>query len=160
MRVGIVSDTHGMLRAEVFEVLAGVDHLLHAGDVGPAELLAELEAIAPLTVVWGNTDGFDVRERTTGIAEVELDGVRVVVLHGHQLGSPSPGRAAAAYPEAGLVVYGHSHRPEIQRVGPVLAVNPGSAGAVRFSLPTTVAIAEVQGGRVDARLIHLDPTRR
>ena len=160
MKVGIISDTHGLLRAQVFEVFAGVDHILHAGDVGPAELLDELVAIAPVTAVWGNTDGWDVRGRAKEVAELELGGVSIVVLHGMQLGSPTPEKAAAAYPHAGLVVFGHSHQPVIRQVGQTLAVNPGSAGRQRFRDPVSCALAELADGRVTARLVELDPSRK
>lgn len=160
MKVGIISDTHGLLRPEVFPVFEGVEHILHAGDVGPAELLVELEAIAPVTAVWGNTDGWEVRARVPEVAEVELEGVRVVVVHGMQLGSPNPENVAAAYPHAGLVVFGHSHRPVIRQVGATLAVNPGSAGRQRFRDPVTCALAELERGAASARLIELDPARR
>ena len=156
MKVGIISDTHGLLRPEVFAVFAGVEHILHAGDIGPADLLAELEAIAPVTAVWGNTDGWGVRARVPDVARVELGGVPVVVLHGMQLGSPTAARAAAAYPDAELVVFGHSHRPVVERVGAVLAVNPGSAGPRRFRDPVSVALAELSPGRTSARLVELD----
>ncbi|HET6762489.1 MAG TPA: metallophosphoesterase family protein [Longimicrobiaceae bacterium] len=155
MRIGIISDTHGLLRSEVFTRFAGVDHILHAGDVGPAGLLAELEAIAPVTAVWGNTDGFDIRRLVPEIAHVELGGVRVVVLHGMQLGSPTPAKVAAAHPEAGLVVFGHSHKAVIQQVGPVLAVNPGSAGPPRFRDPITCAIGTIHDGHISVELIEL-----
>lgn len=160
MRLGLISDTHGLLRAEVFDVFAGVDHILHAGDVGPAELLDELAAIAPVTAVWGNTDGWDVRNRVPEIAAVELAGAAVVVLHGMQLGAPTAEKAAAAYPDAALVVFGHSHRPEIRRARGTLAVNPGSAGRPRFRDPVTCALAEIDGGQVTARLVELDPRRK
>lgn len=152
MRVGIVSDTHGLLRSELFRVFEGVDHVLHAGDLGPAELLAELEAIAPVTAVWGNTDGWDLRERVPEIARIDLAGVAVVVLHGMQLGSPTPEKAAAAYSDAGLVVFGHSHKAVIRQVGATLAVNPGSAGPVRFRDPITCAMATIEDGRVSVEL--------
>jgi len=160
MRIGIISDTHGLLRAEVHEVFAGVEHVIHAGDVGDADILAELEAIAPVTAVWGNVDGFDVRGRVPEVARIELAGVRIAVLHGMQLGAPTPEKAAAAHPDAGLVVFGHSHRPLVRQVGSVLAVNPGSAGPRRFRDPVTVAFAELRDGRVTARLVELDPARR
>jgi len=160
MKIGIISDTHGLLRAEVCEVFAGVEHILHAGDVGDPGILDELAGIAPVTAVWGNVDGFDIRKRTTEIAEIELGGVRVVVLHGMQLGSPTPEKAAAAYPDAALVVFGHSHRPVSRQVGPVLAVNPGSAGRPRFRDPVTVALAAIVDGTVTARLVALDPSRK
>ena len=155
MRIGIVSDTHGLLRSELFTRFAGVDHILHAGDVGPAELLTELEAIAPLTAVWGNTDGFEVRRRVPEIARVDLAGLKVVVLHGMQLGSPTPEKAAAAYPDADLVVFGHSHKPVVRQVGSVLAVNPGSAGPPRFRDPVTCAMGSVDGGKLRVELIEL-----
>lgn len=160
MRIGIISDTHGLLRAQVFEVFAGVEHVIHAGDVGNADILAELEAIAPVTAVWGNVDGGELRGRVPEVARIELGGVRIVVIHGMQLGSPTPEKAAAAHPDAGLVVFGHSHRPLIRQVGPVLAVNPGSAGPRRFKDPVTVALAELVDGRATARLVDLDPARR
>lgn len=160
MKIGIISDTHGLLRAEVFDVFAGVEHILHAGDVGKGDILTELQAIAPVTAVWGNVDGFDLRDRVPEIARVELGGVSVVVLHGMQLGSPTPEKAAAAHPDAGLVVFGHSHRPLIRQVGSVLAVNPGSAGPRRFKDPVTVALAELADGRATARLVDLDPAGR
>ena len=160
MKIGIISDTHGLLRAEVFEVFAGVDHILHGGDVGDAEILDALAAIAPVTAVWGNVDGFDIRKRTTEIAEIELAGARVVVLHGMQLGAPTPEKAASAHPDAALVVFGHSHKPVIRQVGSVLAVNPGSAGRQRFRDPVTVALADIADGRVTARLVELDASRK
>jgi putative phosphoesterase len=156
MKVGVISDTHGLLRPQVFPVFEGVEHILHAGDVGPADLLTELEAIAPVTAVWGNTDGWEVRGRVPEVARLELGGVAVVVFHGMQIGSPTAAKAAAAYPEAELVVFGHSHRAVIERVGGVLAVNPGSAGPRRFRDPVTVAIAELSPGRTSARLVELD----
>ena len=160
MKLGIISDTHGLLRAEVFAVFAGVDHILHAGDFGDVAILDELAAIAPVTGVWGNVDGFDLRGRVPEVAQVELAGARVVVLHGMQLGAPTPEKAAAAYPDAALVVFGHSHKPLIRQVGAVLAVNPGSAGPPRFRDPVTVALAEIVDGKVAARLVELDPTRK
>ena len=160
MKLGIISDTHGLLRAQVFEVFEGVEHILHAGDVGPSELLDELAAIAPVTAVWGTTDDWDVRGRVPEVAEIELAGVRIVVLHGMQLGSPTPENAAAAYTHAGLVVFGHSHKPVIRQVGSTLAVNPGSAGGQRFRGPVTCALADLAGGTVTARLVELDPARK
>lgn len=160
MKIGIISDTHGLLRSEVFERFADVEHILHAGDIGSAELLTELEAIAPVTAVWGNTDGWDVRERVPEVARVELAGVSVVVLHGDQLGSPTPARAAAAYPEAGLVVFGHSHQAVTEQVGSVLAVNPGSAGSPRFGGAVTLALADLSANGIGVEIIALDPRRR
>jgi uncharacterized protein len=155
LRLGLISDTHGLLRPEVFEVFTGVDAIVHAGDVGSVELLTELEAIAPVTCVWGNTDGFDLRERVPEVAEVEMGGVMVVVVHGQQFGSPTAAAVAGRYPAAGLVVFGHTHEPVVERVGDTLAVNPGSAGPRRFQHPVSVALATIEGGVVSARLVPL-----
>jgi putative phosphoesterase len=159
VRIGIISDTHGLLRSEVFARFEGVDHILHAGDVGPVEILMELEAIAPVTAVWGNTDGLEIRRRAPEIAHVELAGAKVVVLHGMQLGAPTAEKAAAAYPDADLVVFGHSHKWVIRQVGSVLAVNPGSAGRPRFRDPITCAVATIEDGRIEAELIELKNER-
>jgi putative phosphoesterase len=157
MKIGIISDTHGLLRPQVFEVFEGVEHILHAGDVGDPDILTDLAAIAPVTAVWGNVDGREVRDRVYEVARLELGGVRIVVIHGMQFGSPTPQKVVAAHPDAGLVVFGHSHRPLIQQTGPTLAVNPGSAGPRRFKDPVTVAIAEIENGTVEARLVPLIP---
>jgi uncharacterized protein len=155
MKVGILSDTHGLLRPEVFRAFEGVDHVIHAGDVGDADILTALEAIAPVTAVWGNVDGWEVRDRTRQAAEVELEGVRVAVLHGHRLPAATPEEAVQAHPDAALVVFGHSHRPLVRRVGGTLAVNPGSAGPRRFRDPVTVALAHLEAGAVTAELVDL-----
>ena len=139
-RIGLISDTHGRLRNEVFDRLAGVEHILHAGDIGPPDLIVELETIAPVTAVFGNTDGFGVRDRVPRVAELELAGRRVVVLHGDQLGSPTPEALRLAHPEADVIVFGHTHRPLIDESEGVLVVNPGSAGAARFGIAPSVAI--------------------
>lgn len=160
MKVGLISDTHGLLRPEVWDHFAGVEHILHAGDIGPLSILTELQSIAPVTAVWGNTDGWDIRDRVPETAHTEIGGVQVVVLHGHQLGSPTGAKAAAAFPDAGLVLFGHSHRPVIERIGSVLAMNPGSAGPPRFGAAVTLGIADLRDGIVDARLVTLHPQRR
>jgi hypothetical protein len=157
MRLGVISDTHGLLRPEVFDVFAGVDHILHAGDVGPLELLTELEAIAPVTAVYGNTDDFDVRARLPQVQHLDLDGFRIVVTHGDQLGSPTPEKLHAAFPDAEILVYGHTHRPLLTIVDVVVTVmNPGGAGRRRFDLPPSVGIMELEAGIPPrARLVPL-----
>lgn len=140
MRIGLISDTHGRLRNEVFERFEGVERILHAGDVGSPDLLTELEAIAPVTAVYGNTDGFGLRARVSETAELDLEGWRVVVTHGDQLGSPTPELLRRAHPGAGVIVYGHTHRPLVDHLDGSLVVNPGSAGAARFGIPPSVAI--------------------
>ena len=147
MRLGVIADTHGLLRPEVFQVFEQVDHIIHAGDLGPLDLLTELEAIAPVTAVYGNTDGPEVRQRLPQVAQIELDGFDIVVTHGDQLGSPTPEGLNAAFPTAQIIIYGHTHRPLLTIVDVVVTVmNPGGAGHRRFGLPPTVGILELEPG--------------
>ena len=155
MRIGLISDTHDLLRPEVFDVFAGVDHIIHAGDVGSPDILVSLRAIAPVTAVVGNTDSWQLANELPQVATVEIGGLNVTVLHGHRLGRPNAERVADTYPDADLVVFGHSHQPEILRRGRTLIVNPGSAGPARFSLPVTLAIVEVGPAGVTAELVQL-----
>jgi putative phosphoesterase len=157
VRLGIISDTHGLLRPQVFDVFKEVDHILHAGDVGPAEILTELEAIAPVTAVYGNTDGWDLRARLPQVASIRLDGFDIVVTHGDQLGSPTPEKLNKAFPEAEIILFGHTHRPLLTLVDVVVTVmNPGGAGPQRFDLPPSVGIMELEAGIPPrARLVPL-----
>ena len=157
MRLGIIADTHGLLRPEVFRAFEGVDHILHAGDVGPPDLLVELGAIAPVTAVYGNTDGLELRTVLPDVATVELDGFTVVVTHGDRFGSPTPAKLHAAFPNAEILVFGHTHRPLLTLVDVVVTVmNPGGAGPKRFGLPPSVGIMELEPGIPPrARLVPL-----
>ena len=147
MRLGVISDTHGLLRPEVFDAFAGVDHILHAGDVGNSGILSDLEALAPVTAVYGNTDGTQLRRMLPQVAILELDGFDIVVTHGDQLGSPTPDALHSAFPDAQIIVYGHTHRPLLTIVDVVVTVmNPGGAGARRFKLPPSVGILELEAG--------------
>jgi putative phosphoesterase len=147
MRLGIIADTHGLLRPEVFEVFREVDHILHAGDIGSLNLLTELEAIAPVTAVYGNCDGLDVRARVPEVVQARIEGLDFVLVHGDQLGSPTPDALHVAYPEAEVIVYGHTHRPLLTTVDVVVTVmNPGGAGPRRFDLPASVGIMELEAG--------------
>lgn len=147
MRLGVIADTHGLLRPQVFDAFAAVDHILHAGDVGSLDLLEELRALAPVTAVYGNTDGAELRSRLPSVATVQLDGFDIVVTHGDQLGSPTPDALHSAFPDAQIIVYGHTHRPLLTLVDVVVTVmNPGGAGARRFNLPPSVGILELEAG--------------
>lgn len=147
MRLGVIADTHGLLRPEVFEAFSEVDHILHAGDLGPLDLLTELEALAPVTAVYGNTDDEEVRRRLPQVAAIELDGFDIVVTHGDQLGSPTPERLNSVFPQAQIIIYGHTHRPLLTVVDVVVTVmNPGGAGHRRFGLPPSVGILELEAG--------------
>lgn len=157
MRLGIISDTHNFLRPEVFDAFREVDRILHAGDIGDPGLLTELEAIAPVTAVYGNTDGWEIRSRVPQVAKLRLDGFDIVVTHGDQFGSPTPAKLHAAFPEAEILVFGHTHRPLLEVVDVVVtAMNPGGAGARRFDLPPSVGIMELEPGIPPrARLVPL-----
>jgi len=147
MRLGVIADTHGLLRPEVFDVFRQVDHIVHGGDLGPLDLLSELESLAPVTAVYGNTDGFEVRARLPQVARIELDGFRIVVTHGDQFGVPTPEKVQRAFPDAEILVFGHTHRPVLTLVDVVVTVmNPGGAGPRRFDLPPSVGILELEPG--------------
>lgn len=157
MRLGIISDTHGLLRPEVFEVFERVDHILHGGDVGGTQILAELEALAPVTAVYGNTDTGELRARLPQVARVTLEDFDIVVTHGDQFGSPTPDQLVQAFPEAHILVYGHTHRPLLELVDETVTVmNPGGAGPRRFDLKPSVGIMELEPGIPPrARLVTL-----
>ena len=147
MRLGVISDTHGLLRPEVFDVFKQVDHILHGGDVGKWEILTDLQALAPVTAVYGNIDGHELRAKLPPVATLELDGFEIVVTHGDQLGSPTPAKLHAAFPRAEVIVYGHTHRPLLELVDKTVTVmNPGGAGAARFGLKPSVGILELEPG--------------
>ncbi|MEX2182052.1 MAG: metallophosphoesterase family protein [Gemmatimonadaceae bacterium] len=153
LRIGLISDTHGLLRSDVHRALAGVSRILHAGDVGGDEILDELALIAPVRAVGGNCDApWD--PRLGAALDLELGGVRIHVSHGHELGRPSPAQVAAAY-DADVCVYGHTHRQRIERIGGRLVVNPGAAGERRYDLPPSVAILTIRDGTADAEIVTL-----
>jgi putative phosphoesterase len=151
--IGLISDTHGMVRASVHGALAGVELILHAGDVGGDAILDELEVIAPVLAVYGNTDvPFD--PRLAASIDREIGDVRVHVSHGHELGSPTPEKLLERYP-ADVIVYGHTHRQLVVRADGRLVVNPGAAGARRFNLEPSVARLTIVDGRAAVELVPL-----
>jgi putative phosphoesterase len=142
--VGLISDTHGLVRPEVARVFAGVDRILHAGDVGSAAVLEALAKIAPVDAVYGNVDDRNdpalARERT-----LTHDGLAIHVSHGHELGRPTPELVLSRY-SADVVVFGHTHRAVTVRTPEGrLAVNPGAAGPRRFDIVPTVARLLLRG---------------
>ena len=154
MLIGLISDTHGMVRPRVHQAFAGVELILHAGDVGDDAILDELELIAPVLAVYGNTDA-PGRRRLADSIDRTIDGVSIHVSHGHEVGSPTPARLIERYP-ADVIVYGHTHRQLVTRVGPQLVINPGAAGARRFRLEPSVARLRVENGVADVELIALE----
>lgn len=143
MIVGVISDTHGLLRAEAIEAFGGVEHILHAGDVGAPEVLAALARIAPVTAIRGNVD---IEPWARGVPEaelVELGGVAIYMLH-------DLGRLDLKPEAAGIrvVVYGHSHQPKMEEKNGVIYFNPGSAGPRRFKLPVSVGRLQIEKGKI------------
>ena len=151
MRVGLISDTHGLLRPEAVERLRGAAHIIHAGDIGGAEILAGLRALAPLTAVRGNNDRAPWANAVRATETVQIGKVRVYVVH--DLAELDIDPAADGFR---IVVSGHSHRPLIQERAGVLYVNPGSAGPRRFRLPVAVARLEIEGTDVRATIEELE----
>jgi putative phosphoesterase len=157
VRLGILADTHGTLRPGVLDVFAKVDLILHAGDVGDPDVLRQLELVAPVTAVYGNVDGSDLRQRLPRVAELKVDGFVFAVTHGDQFGYPSPRELKAAFPDADVIVFGHTHKPLIHTFEDYsTALNPGSAGAHRPDRLPSVAIVETEAGiRPRARIVLL-----
>jgi putative phosphoesterase len=153
--IGLISDTHGLLRPDVHTALAGVDLILHAGDVGGNEILDELSLIAPVRAVYGNTDAPGQPRLTTSI-DIELAGASVHVSHGHEVGSPTPAKLLARY-SADVIVYGHTHKQLIARADTRWVINPGAAGPRRFDILPSVARMTIRDGQVDVTLVELAP---
>ena len=151
--VGLISDTHGLLRPEVHSALAGVELILHAGDVGGDEILDELALIAPVHAVFGNTDE-PGNPRLHPAIDIVIDGVRIHVSHGHELGAPKPETLLARY-AAEVIVYGHTHIPLVTNADGRLVVNPGAAGPARFDLRPSVALLEISDRTPSTRIIAL-----
>ncbi len=156
MRIGLISDTHGQLRPEVFEHFHNVALILHAGDVGSEDVLTELATLAPVHAVIGNIDSSPLTERLPEVQELKLRRRNIVVTHGHRLGSPTPELLRRAHPAAQIIIYGHTHQPYVGRADGVLVVNPGAAGPARFRLKPSIAILEWNKFREEiVRLIEL-----
>lgn len=150
MRIGVISDTHGLLRPEALAALSGVDHILHAGDVGEDGILDRLGEVAPLTAIRGNVDRAGRCAALPATEMVELGGVTFYMLHDlHQLDLDP---AAAGI---GIVVSGHSHQPFVERRNEILYLNPGSAGPRRFSLPVSVGFVRLGAGAPDAEIVQM-----
>ena len=152
--VGLIADTHGLVRAGVYDALAGVSLILHAGDVGGDEVLDDLALIAPVEAVFGNTDDPEDPRLTQALVR-DVAGVRIHVSHGHELGQPRPEPLAARYP-GDVLVYGHTHRALVTWLDGRLVVNPGAAGPRRFDLVPSVGRLTIANGRAGVTIIPLD----
>ena len=151
--IGLISDTHGLLRPGVHAALKGVALILHAGDVGGSSILDELRLIAPVRAVLGNTDPPGEPGLSNEIL-MSVDDISVHVSHGNECGSPTPERLAERY-DADVVVYGHTHRPLVTRLGGRLFVNPGAAGPKRFNLAPSVARLTVSRGNAEVEIVEI-----
>lgn len=147
-----MSDTHGLLRDSVLEALAGVSQILHAGDVGGGSVLDGLERIAPVRAVYGNVDPPDAPLQPQ--LRFNAGGLVIHVSHGHELGSPTPGKLLDSY-SADIIVFGHTHKALVHREGARLVVNPGAAGPRRFDIAPSVARLRIANGRADAEIVRL-----
>ncbi|HXE59347.1 MAG TPA: YfcE family phosphodiesterase [Gemmatimonadaceae bacterium] len=152
--IGLIADTHGLVRPGVHTALAGVSLILHAGDVGGDDVLDELALIAPVEAVFGNMDSDDDPRLAREVIR-DVNGVRIHVSHGHELGQPRPDALAARY-EGRVLVYGHTHRALITRLDARLVVNPGAAGPRRFNLEPSVARLTIDQRGVHVAIVPLD----
>jgi putative phosphoesterase len=154
IRIGLISDTHGLLRAEALDVLRGSDFIVHAGDIGEG-ILEPLSTFAPVTAVRGNNDRAPWAERIGETEQLRFGEITLHVLHDLADLAIDPGAGGVD-----VVISGHSHRPKIERRSGVLYINPGSAGPARFNLPISVALMQISGKDVTARIVELESIRR
>jgi len=148
IRIGLISDTHGLLRPQALAALAGVDRIIHAGDIGNAAVLEALEAIAPVDVVRGNNDTGAWAAAIPHDVTVEYGGLLIYLLH-------DINELKGRMPPVQVVIAGHSHRPLVLERDGVLRINPGSAGPRRFKLPVTVGFLEIRDGQATAMIREL-----
>ena len=152
LRIGVISDTHGLLRPEALAALQGSDYIIHAGDVGDPEILDQLAAVAPVTAVRGNVDKGAWARKIPETDVLEAGGISIYVLHDFEQLDLKPEAAGLR-----VVVFGHSHIPKQETRNGVLYFNPGSAGPRRFKLPVSVGVLTVEGESVVAEIVELEP---
>lgn len=150
MKIGIISDTHGLLRPEAVELLRGSEHIIHAGDIGAPEIIPELEKIAPVTAIRGNVDTQEWAGRFAETEVVELAGLYLYVIHDANALDLNPKAAGFA-----AVISGHSHKPKLEVKDGVLYFNPGSAGPRRFKLPISVGRLTMDGGHLSGEIFQI-----
>jgi len=150
LRIGLISDTHGLLRPEALDYLAGCDHIVHGGDIGGPDILERLGKIAPLTVVRGNNDTAAWARAIPETVRLDLGGVGLFVIHDLKALAIDPAAVGLR-----VVIAGHSHKPSRTERGGVLYVNPGSAGRRRFSLPISAGELLIENGQVEVKLATL-----
>lgn len=151
--IGLISDTHGMVRAGLVSAFEGVELILHAGDVGGREVVDELSLVAPVLAVRGNIDPIGSAGLPSELVH-DVDGLTLHLSHGHELGHPTPDALLACYP-ADIIVYGHTHKALVHRSGRRLVVNPGAAGPRRFFAVPSVGRLVVENGLAEVEIIEL-----
>ena len=150
MRIGVISDTHGLLRPEALAALRGCERIIHAGDIGKPEVLDALRALAPLDAIRGNVDSGDWAASVPEHLDLEIGGLRIHVTHDVKAMGIDP-----IAPRVDVVIAGHSHQPKIEEVDAVIYLNPGSAGRRRFKLPVSLALLDIEDGQPRAQLVTL-----
>jgi putative phosphoesterase len=150
VRVGVLSDTHGQIRRELYSLFSGVEYLLHAGDIGSPETLRDLEKIAPVCAVLGNTDNFLKFPNLSETAFFETARSRLYITHNCSQLDMDPNAT-----DVNGIICGHTHVPSVEHHKNVLFLNPGSAGPRRFDLPVSIAILEIQGTEINVKLIEI-----
>jgi uncharacterized protein len=150
--IGVISDTHGMIRFEMMEALKSVDMIIHAGDIGNRRVIEDLRSIAPVVAVRGNTDAGEWAEALPRYEVVQIGETFIYVIHDINELDQDPGAAGFS-----AVIYGHSHRPSYECRDGVIFLNPGSAGPQRFELPIGMAMIHLKDGILEPRLIELNP---
>ena len=150
MRIGVISDTHGLLRPEALAALRGCERIIHAGDIGKPEVLDALRALAPLDAIRGNVDSGDWAASVPEHLDLEIGGLRIHVTHDVKAMGIDPIAA-----RVDVVIAGHSHQPKIEEVDAVIYLTPGSAGRRRFKLPVSLALLDIEDGQPRAQLVTL-----
>lgn len=156
IRIGIIADTHGLFDPEIMRHFHGVSHIIHAGDIGKRSVIERLEAIAPVTAVSGNVDGYEESDFPTE-ALITLNGFRIAIRHVvFEAGKlTKEGRAFLDRTKPNICIFGHTHQPKNERLGDILLFNPGSAGPKRFKLPRGLGFLTISGGKVSAYHVTL-----
>lgn len=150
MRIGVISDTHGLLRPEALAALRGCERIIHAGDIGKPEVLEGLRSLAPLDAIRGNVDSGDWAVAIPETLDLRIGGLRIHITHDVKTMGIDP-----IAEQVDVVIAGHSHQPKIEQVNGVLYLNPGSAGRRRFTLPISLALLDIEDGQPRAQLVTL-----
>lgn len=150
MRIGVISDTHGLLRPEALAALQGCERIIHAGDIGKPEVLDGLRALAPLDAIRGNVDSGDWAVAIPERLDLQIGGLRIHVIHDVKTMAIDP-----VAERVDVVIAGHSHQPKLEEIDAVLYLNPGSAGRRRFRLPISLALLDIEDGQPRAQLVTL-----